>query len=105
MKLPKGTYIVHVDMKASTAFKYETGGSAACDLACCVESVNSEVTPRVTRAGATSGLIQKETHWKKNHSELQFKWSCFILMGAYRHDDDQASWDISMKQIIAQTAL
>ena len=56
------TYIVHTDMKASTALRYETGGSEACDFACCVDRVSSEVTPRVTRAGAASGLIQNDTH-------------------------------------------
>ena len=49
-------------MKASTALRYDTGGSDACDLACCVDSVSSDVTPRVTRAGAASGLIQNDTH-------------------------------------------
>lgn len=58
------TKIVQTDMKASTAFRYDTGGRLACDLACCVERVSSEVTPSVTRAGAASGLIQNETHWK-----------------------------------------
>lgn len=58
-------YTVQADMNASTAFKYDTGGKEACDLACWVDKVRSEVTPRVTRAGAASGLIQKETHCKK----------------------------------------
>lgn len=44
----KETYIVQTDIKASTAFRYETGGREACDLACCVESVSNEVTPSVT---------------------------------------------------------
>lgn len=39
---------MQTDIKASTAFKYETGGREACDLACCVESVSKEVTPNVT---------------------------------------------------------
>jgi hypothetical protein len=39
---------------------YETGGSDFCELACCVESVRSDVTPRVTLAGTASGLIQNE---------------------------------------------
>lgn len=73
---------MQTDIKASTAFKYETGGREACDLACCVESVSSEVTPNVTPiqsknkfkttkfrkknyeiilAGAASGFIQKDT--------------------------------------------
>lgn len=56
------TKIVHTDIKASTAFKYDTGGRDACDLACCVDSVSNDVTPRVTLAGAASGLIQKLTH-------------------------------------------
>lgn len=51
-------------MNASTAFKYETGGNAAWLLACCVDSVSNEVTPNVTLAGAASGLIQNETHFK-----------------------------------------
>lgn len=55
------THIVQTDIKASTAFRYDTGGKLACDLACCVESVSSDVTPNVTLAGAASGLIQKET--------------------------------------------
>lgn len=58
------TKTVQTDMNASTAFKYETGGKLAWDFACCVERVKREVTPRVTRAGAASGLIQNETHWK-----------------------------------------
>lgn len=53
-------------MNASTAFKYETGGKLACDLACCVDNVSREVTPNVTRAGAASGLIQNETHFTRN---------------------------------------
>lgn len=56
------TKIVQTDMNASTAFKYETGGKLACDFACCVDKVSNDVTPNVTRAGAASGLIQKETH-------------------------------------------
>lgn len=56
------TKTVQTDMKASTALRYETGGKLACDFACCVERVKSEVTPRVTLAGAASGLIQKDTH-------------------------------------------
>lgn len=56
------THTVHADMNASTAFKYDTGGKEACDLACWVERVSREVTPRVTRAGAASGLIQNDTH-------------------------------------------
>lgn len=56
------TYTVHADINVSTAFRYETGGNAACDLACCVDSVRRDVTPSVTRAGAASGLIQNETH-------------------------------------------
>lgn len=58
------TYTVQTDMNPSTAFKYETGGRAAWLFACWVESVNSEVTPSVTLAGAASGLIQNDTHWK-----------------------------------------
>lgn len=68
------THIVHTDIKASTAFKYETGGSDACDLACCVDSVSSEVTPSVTRAGAASGLIQNDTHYKI--AMIAIKYSC-----------------------------
>lgn len=60
------TYIVHTDIKASTAFKYDTGGKAAWLLACCVDRVSREVTPKVTLAGAASGLIQNDTHWKKS---------------------------------------
>lgn len=55
--------MVQTDINASTAFKYETGGKDACDLACCVDRVSSEVTPKVTLAGAASGLIQNETHF------------------------------------------
>ena len=57
---------MQTDMNASTAFKYETGGKLACDLACCVDNVSREVTPNVTRAGAASGLIQNETHFTRN---------------------------------------
>lgn len=57
------TNIVQTDMNASTAFKYDTGGNDACDLACCVDNVSSDVTPNVTLAGAASGLIQNETHY------------------------------------------
>ena len=49
-------------MNISIALIYETGGREACDFACWVESVNKDVTPKVTRAGAASGLIQNETH-------------------------------------------
>ena len=56
------THIVHTDMKASTAFKYETGGRAAWLLACWVDKVNKDVTPSVTLAGAASCLIQNEIH-------------------------------------------
>lgn len=56
------TNTVQTDMKASTAFRYETGGKEAWLLACCVERVSNEVTPRVTRAGAASGFIQNDTH-------------------------------------------
>lgn len=56
------TKIVHTDINASTAFKYDTGGRDAWDLACCVDSVSNDVTPSVTLAGAASGLIQKLTH-------------------------------------------
>lgn len=59
------TNIVQTDMKASTAFKYETGGNEAWLLACCVDRVSSEVTPRVTLAGAASGFIQNDTHYDK----------------------------------------
>lgn len=58
------TKIVHIDIKASTALRYETGGNDAWLFACWVESVSNEVTPKVTRAGAASGFIQKDTHWK-----------------------------------------
>ena len=57
------TYTVHTDMKASTAFRYETGGKDACDFACCVDNVNSDVTPNVTLAGAASGFIQNDIHF------------------------------------------
>lgn len=43
-------------------FRYETGGRLACDLACCVDNVSRDVTPRVTLAGAASGFIQNDTH-------------------------------------------
>lgn len=56
------TYTVHADINVSTAFKYDTGGNAAWDFACCVDNVKSDVTPSVTRAGAASGLIQNDTH-------------------------------------------
>jgi len=56
------TYNVQADMNASTAFRYDTGGREAWDLACWVDRVSSDVTPRVTRAGAASGLIQNDTH-------------------------------------------
>ena len=39
---------------------YETGGSDFWLFACCVERVSRLVTPRVTRAGTASGLIQNE---------------------------------------------
>ena len=56
------TKIVHTDIKASTAFRYDTGGREACDFACWVDKVSNDVTPNVTRAGAASGFIQNETH-------------------------------------------
>lgn len=55
-------YTVHADINVSTAFRYETGGKAAWDFACCVDRVRRDVTPNVTRAGAASGFIQNETH-------------------------------------------
>lgn len=60
---------MHADMKRSTALRYETGGKAACDLACCVDKVSNEVTPRVTLAGAASGWIQNETHFRGKKQE------------------------------------
>lgn len=57
------TNMVQTDINASTAFKYDTGGNDACDLACCVDSVSSDVTPNVTLAGAASGFIQNDTHF------------------------------------------
>lgn len=56
------TKTVQTDMKASTAFRYDTGGKLACDFACWVDRVSRDVTPKVTRAGAASGLIQNDTH-------------------------------------------
>lgn len=64
--------MVQTDMKASTAFRYETGGSEACDLACCVESVSRDVTPSVTLAGAASGFIQNETHCEQKQFEQNY---------------------------------
>lgn len=60
------TNTVQTDIKASTAFKYETGGNEAWLLACCVDRVSNEVTPRVTLAGAASGFIQNDTHCDKS---------------------------------------
>lgn len=56
------TNIVLIDMNASMTFIYETCGSEACDLACCVDNVNSVVTPSVMRAGSAVGFIQKLIH-------------------------------------------
>lgn len=67
------TKIVQTDMNASTAFKYDTGGNDACDFACCVDNVSNEVTPRVTLAGAASGLIQNETHFTVEKKTLTIK--------------------------------
>lgn len=63
MSVSDYTYTVHADINVSTAFRYETGGNAACDLACWVDNVKRDVTPSVTRAGAASGFIQNETHY------------------------------------------
>jgi len=60
------TNTVQTDMKASTAFRYETGGKEAWLLACCVDRVSNEVTPNVTLAGAASGFIQNDTHCEGN---------------------------------------
>lgn len=57
------TKIVQTDMNASTALRYETGGNDAWLFACWVERVKSDVTPRVTLAGAASGFIQNDTHY------------------------------------------
>ena len=67
------THTVQEDIKTSMALMYETGGRDACDLACCVERVSSEVTPNVTLAGAASGLIQNDTHFcmKNGNSKRQ----------------------------------
>lgn len=62
--------MVQTDMKASTAFRYDTGGNDACDFACCVDSVSNDVTPKVTRAGAASGFIQNDTHWKSYSTNI-----------------------------------
>ena len=59
MRLKK-TKRVQEDINMSMAFIYETGGSDFWLLACWVERVRREVTPRVTLAGTASGLIQKE---------------------------------------------
>lgn len=82
------THTVHADMNASTAFKYDTGGKEACDLACWVERVSREVTPRVTRAGAASGLIQNDTHCNQvmilqvNILLIQYLWTLMINPGS-----------------------
>lgn len=78
------TNIVQTDMKASTAFRYETGGKEAWLLACCVERVSNEVTPKVTRAGAASGFIQNDTHCdifrEKFFSRGESRESIFLLL-------------------------
>ena len=65
------TYTVHVDINISMILIYDTGGSEACDFACWVDNVSKEVTPKVTRAGAASGLIQNETHCKDDSIVIQ----------------------------------
>lgn len=60
------TNTVQTDIKASTAFRYETGGKEAWLFACWVDKVSNDVTPNVTLAGAASGFIQNETHCKIN---------------------------------------
>ena len=77
------TNTVQTDMKASTAFRYETGGKEAWLLACCVESVSNEVTPKVTRAGAASGFIQNDIHcnvFDKKYSCKEDRESIFLLL-------------------------
>ena len=56
----KNTNTVHPDIKTSMALIYETGGSDFWLLACWVDRVSKLVTPKVTRAGTASGLIQKD---------------------------------------------
>lgn len=68
------TNTVQTDMKASMAFKYETGGKEAWLLACCVDRVSNEVTPRVTLAGAASGFIQNDTHCESGSECSCEKW-------------------------------
>lgn len=61
------TKIVLVDINVSTVFKYDTGGSDACDLACWVDRVSSDVTPSDKRAAIASGFTQNDIHcrWQK----------------------------------------
>ena len=51
---------IPLPLNIGLTFMYETGGNDFWLLACCVERVSRLVTPRVTRAGTASGLIQKE---------------------------------------------
>ena len=55
-----GSFLVTNVCKSVLTFIYETGGNDFWLLACCVERVSRLVTPKVTRAGTASGLIQKE---------------------------------------------
>lgn len=114
------TKIVQTDMKASTAFRYETGGNEAWLLACCVERVSNEVTPRVTLAGAASGFIQNDTHCDRRerstdgiivavNTRQQYgiiaKDNRVIALITHRHNNDQARRDVSVEQVIAEASL
>lgn len=83
------TNIVLIDINASTIFIYETGGSEACDLACCVDNVNSVVTPSVMRAGSAVGFIQKLIHCiedERNQIERKRFWEIeFTEMMTIKH--------------------
>jgi hypothetical protein len=71
-------------------------------LACWVDNVSNDVTPKVTRAGATSGLIQKETHFappKRVSSSNHYQKS----MATYGHDDDEAGRNVSVEEVVAET--
>ncbi|CAG0900418.1 unnamed protein product [Darwinula stevensoni] len=68
------------DMKMSMALMYETGGREAWDFACWVDRVRRDVTPKVTRAGAASGFIQKDTHFGRKRDLLRAGFVFLALM-------------------------
>lgn len=60
------------------------------------------MTPRVTRAGAASGLIQNETHWR---DELQLATELFAENRVtHRHNDNETRGNVRVEQVVTESA-